>query len=310
MTRTVLVLSAMALVAGCALRGEDTGESSDDVVGASARVTRLADGAFRFETSIPARCDGCRDDDGDGLNDAWEDAALAQLTPAVTFDEDEPMLKAGNHDAFAAIGRVFPAPGDERRVIVSVLLLYARDYGAPNPLCFHAKSHAGDAERAAFEVELVGARGDAITRAAYTTGHEGTPDDQTTILRGADLSKLEDLGGRWRVYSSQAKHATYTSKKHCEEARLHSWTHRFCASEDCAPDGVSDADRFTRLPKVVNVGEVDHPRADDLSDLGFAGVRAWSEERFCGGIQGLSDEERAKCPDPLRTKLPKNPFAE
>ena len=132
---------------------------------------------------------------------------------------------------------------------------------------------------------------------------------KTTIVRDADLSKLEDVGGRWRVYSSQAKHATYMSKAHCENARLSSWTHRFCASEDCAPDGVSDPDRFTRLPKVLNAGEADHPRAADLASLGFPGVDAWSDDRFCGGVTGLSPDDVAKCPDPLHTKLVKNPFS-
>jgi hypothetical protein len=204
---------------------------------------------------------------------------------------------------------VFPS-GD--RVVVSVLILYARDYGAANPVCFSAKNHAGDAERAALELRITGG-GNAVSTAAYTTGHEGTPDDQTTIVRDGDQKKLEDVGGRWRVYSSQKKHATYMSKEHCEGAQLSSFLHRFCASEDCAPDKMSDEDnaRFTRLPKVLNVGEPDALRRenDDLSRLGFAGVRVSSDERFCGGITGLSDEERAKCPDSLKAKLPKDPFA-
>lgn len=304
----------LAAIPACALESERTGASNDAVVADAARVTRASDGAFRLESSIPARvanCGGpaCADEDGDGLVDAWEDAVLAELTPTVTFDEDEPMLKNESRDAFGAIGRVFPDPSAEGRVIVSVLLLYARDYGAPNPLCFHARAHAGDAERAALQLELVG-RGDAISRAAYTTGHEGTPDDQTRIVRGRDQAELEDIGGRWRVYSSQSKHATYMNKKHCEEARLSSFLHRFCASEDCAPDRVSDPERFTRLPKVLNVGEPGRPRADDLSSLGFRGVRAWDEARFCGGLEGIEDDDRAKCPDPLSAKLPKNPFAD
>lgn len=305
-----VALFGLALV-GCAITGdEDEAESSaDEINGDAVKVTRAPDGAFRIQSSLEARCAGCKDADRDGLNDEWEDAVLAKLTPLVTFDEDEPMMKSDNKDAFAAIGRVFPS-GD--RVVVSMLILYARDYGAPNPVCFHAKNHSGDAERAAFEIELTGG-GNAVTRAAYTTGHEGTVDDQTTIVRDGEQKRLEDVNGRWRVYSSQGKHATYMSKDHCEGARLSSFLHRFCASEDCAPDKMSDEDkqRFTRAPKVLNVGELDAPRAenDDLGRLGFSGVRAWSDERFCGGITGLSAEEHAKCPDALKSKLPKNPFA-
>jgi hypothetical protein len=308
-----VALIGLALV-GCAITSEDdAASSSDEINGEAVRVARAEDGAFRVSSSIPARCEGCKDVDHDGLNDEWEDAVLAKLTPLVTFDEDEPMMKGDNKDAFAAIGRVFPSPGSHDRVVVSVLILYAKDYGAPNPICFHAKSHSGDAERAALELEITGG-GNAISRAAYTTGHEGTEDDQTTIVRDGEQKRLEDVGGRWRVYSSQGKHATYMSKEHCESARLSSFLHRFCASEDCAPDDMNDDDksRFTRAPKVLNVGELDAPRADndDLGRLGFAGVRAWSDERFCGGVTGLSDEERAECPDPLKAKLPKNPFAE
>src|SRR5690349_13787919 len=100
-------------------------------------------------------------------------------------------MKSDNHDAFAAIGRVFPSPDSRDRVVVSVMLLYARDYGAPNVFCFHAKNHAGDAERAALELEITGG-GNAVSRAAYTTGHEGTEDDQTTIVRDGEQKRLED----------------------------------------------------------------------------------------------------------------------
>jgi hypothetical protein len=305
-----VALFGVALV-GCAMTSEDDAESGADEINADAvRVSRAPDGAFRVQSSLAARCAGCKDVDGDGLNDEWEDAVLAKLTPLVTFDEDEPMMKGDNRDAFAAIGRVFPS-GD--RVVVSVLILYAKDYGAPNPVCFGASSHSGDAERAALELEITGG-GNAVSRAAYTTGHEGTPEDQTTIVRDGEQKRLEDVNGRWRVYSSQGKHATYMSKEHCESARLSTLLHRFCASEDCAPDKMSDEakTRFTRAPKVLNVGELDAPRAEneDLGRLGFEGVRAWSDERFCGGITGLSDGERAKCPDALKAKLPKNPFAE
>lgn len=304
-------LMGLSLMA-CSLSSEDDVDSSSDEINAEAvRVTRAANGGFRIESSLSARCAGCKDVDHDGLNDEWEDAVLAKLTPLVTFDEDEPMMKSDNKDAFAAIGRVFPSAGASDRVVVSVLILYAKDYGAPNPICFSAKNHSGDAERAALELQITGG-GNAISRAAYTTGHEGTEDDQTTIVRDGEQKRLEDVGGRWRVYSSQGKHATYMSKDHCENARLSTFLHRFCASEDCAPDKMSDEDkqRFTRLPKVLNVGELGAPRTDndDLGRIGFAGVRAWSDERFCGGITGLNDEERAKCPDSLKSKLPKNPF--
>jgi len=289
---------------------DETGEASDDIVGGDAvQVTRSADGGFTVKSRLAAKfadCKGCKDDDHDGLSDAWEDAVLAKLTPMVTFDEDEPLMKSDNHDEFGAIGRVFPA-GD--KIVVSVMFLYTKDYGAANPICFHTHNHAGDAERAALELTLTG-RGDAVSVAAYTTAHEGTEDDQTTIVRAEGQKALEDLAGRWRVYSAQNKHGTYMSKDHCEGAHLHTFLHRFCASEDCAPDGVKDPSLFTELPKIVNVGEPNGQRVHDLAAVGFPGVDAWDmTNRFCGGLKGLSADAVKECPDPLGVKLPKNPFA-
>jgi hypothetical protein len=311
----VALCCAFGLVA-CAAEAEDTDDAIEAATTAT-QVTRQRDRSFAITVAVPARvsdCTGadCADADGDGLVDRWEDAILDALRPAVTFDEDEPLMKRGNTDAFAALGRVFPRPSDPNRVVMSVLLLYAKDYGAANPVCLHAHSHAGDAERAALELELTGG-GNATVRTGFTTGHEDTVDDQTRIVRGAELSELEHIKdsvtrqARWRVYSSQSKHATYMSKKHCENARLSNFFHQFCGAEDCAPDRVADPSRFTRLPAIVNAGEEGAPRITDLTAIGFAGVNPWGDERFCGGVS-VTDEERAKCPDSLHKKLLKNPF--
>jgi hypothetical protein len=303
----IFSILGVALI-GCALdTSDDVDASSEDIVSDPVTVARAPDGGFKITSTIPARCAGCKDDDRDGLNDAWEDAVLAKITPFVTFDEEEPLMQKGNHDSFGAIGRVFPF-GD--RIVVSVLFLYTKDYGAQNPLCFHSHNHAGDVERAALELKLTGGS-NAISVAAYTTAHEGTEDDQTTIVDGIGQKLLEDIGGHWRVYSAQNKHGTYMSKAHCENARLATWLHRFCASEDCAPDNMPEAEkaRFTVLPKVLNVGELGAPRNDDLTSIGFPGEHAWGADRFCGGLKGLSADDIKQCPDALKDKLPKNPFA-
>ncbi len=317
--RAALWLSVGLPLALAACSGDpDFEHSQEDFTGPEMRVKRDSDGAFRVEATLAARtaeCDApvprCNDSDRDGLVDLWEDAILEHMHPAVTFDEDEPLLRSGSRDAFGALGRVFPAPDNPNRVIVSVQLLYTRDYGAQNPACFGISAHPGDVERAAFELELLGA-GNAIMTAAYTTGHEGTATDQTTIVRGRELSRLEHVGSppigvRWRVYSSQSKHATYMSKNHCENARFPP-LFAVCASEDCAPDSVADPERFTRVPKILNAGEDAARRAGDLGVIGFPGIDAWSDAKFCGGLDVTPAQER-KCPDSLRTKLSKDPFA-
>ncbi|HEY8077379.1 MAG TPA: hypothetical protein VIF62_24805 [Labilithrix sp.] len=292
--------------------GEDVADSQDELEAGKIQVSRDASGALVLATGRPARMSSCHDArtcvdaDGDGLVDAWEAIALDRLRPFVTFDEGEPLI-GSKTDTFASIGRV--APTGDNHVLVNILLLYTRDYGAQNPVCFSASAHDGDVEHVALDLEIVGA-GKAIVRRFFTTGHEGTSDDQSRIWSSADFHRLEfahDGNGepRWRVYSSRSKHATYATKSLCENAHMSSLLHQFCLDEDCAPDDVDHPERYTILPKIENGGEKNHPMADDLGALGFAGEHAWGAERFCGGLHPSS---RKDCPPPVGDKLAANPF--
>jgi hypothetical protein len=314
----IAILTVAALVA-CGGSSDEIESASDDLTGAArARVTRAQSSALRFDSAIAARVDACKGDcldaDGDGLVDAWEAAVLDKLRPAVTFDEDEPLMKDGGA-SFAMLGRVFPGAGGH--VVVNVLLLYTSDYGAQNPVCFHKSKHAGDVERVAMELELDGASsaGGARVIAAFTTGHEGTEDDQSRVWKneelGSALRYLDDATThepRWQVFPSQNKHATYATIEQCQSVHLKQWTHDFCIDEDCAPDRVRDATRFTRIPTILNAGEPGAPLTDDLRPLGFAGERAWSDDTFCGGLR-VDAEAKKECPPSIKSKLLKNPFA-
>src|SRR5262249_12006104 len=157
--------------------------------------------------------------------------------------------------------------------------------------------------------QLVGKNGNAMVTSLFTTGHEGTEDDQSRIWSGADLPHLESIEDpvtkepRWRVYSSQAKHATYATKNQCESVRMKAILHRICVNEDCAPDGVSEKDlpRFTRVPKVLNAGEQNGQRVTDLGVLGFKGEGAWNDLKFCGGL--AVDRAKDDCPPTVKSKL-------
>jgi hypothetical protein len=321
---TIVTASALALAA-CTGSSDDVESSSDDITGAArAHVTRAEGGALGFATPIAARVDACtsgpdacKDADHDGLVDAWEAAVLDRLRPAVTFDEDEPLIKDGSA-AFAMLGRVFP--GAAGHVVVNILLLYTSDYGAQNPVCFHKSKHAGDVERVALELELdesKGSAGGARVIAAFTTGHEGTEDDQSRVWKGDELGKtLKYINDgathepRWQVFPSQNKHATYATIEQCQAVHLKQWTHDFCIDEDCAPDRVRDAARFTRVPAIINAGEPGAPLSDDLAPLGFPSERAWSDDKFCGSLGATLDAEAKKeCPPSVKSKLLKNPFA-
>lgn len=317
----VSIVSAIGLMAlvGCGAAGEEVGSESDDVVaGAAAKVSR-AGGGLRIETGVAARMadckaagDACSDRDGDGLVDAWEAAILDRLRPAVTFDEDEPLMKQDNHDAFAMLGRVFPRANGH--VVVNVLLLYTRDYGAQNPVCLHTSRHAGDVERVAMDLELSADGRSASVVAAFTTGHEGTEDDQSRVWKGAELGStlryVDDPSThqpRWQVFPSQNKHATYATVEQCQGVHLKQWTHDFCIDEDCKPDKVRDPARFTRIPPIANAGEPGKPLTDDLGGLGFPRERAWSDDKFCGGLQVDADAKK-DCPPSVKSKLLRDPF--
>ena len=312
-------LGAIAIALGavaCTATVEDVGASADDITEGGPHVTRSDGGALSFHAGRAARVAACHascaDADGDGLVDAWEASVLEHLRPTVTFDEGEPLLKKGSKDVFASLARVAPVGTD--RVLVNILLLYTRDFGAQNPLCFHASSHAGDVEHVALELQLVGTKGDAVVRRMYTTGHEGTEDDQSRVFEGAALGTLVYLDDpatgepRWNVYASRSKHATYATKKLCESSHFKSLTHRFCLDEDCSPDGVSDPARFTVLPPVTNAGEPAHHLVDALDALGFPGEAAWTDARFCGGLK-VDANAYENCPPPVKDKIAEDPFA-
>jgi hypothetical protein len=204
------------------------------------------------------------------------------------FAEDEPLL----NDADATLvdlGRVVPIDPSASRIRVFIVLAYSRDYGCH----LGVSAHAGDSERVVVDLRAE-ANGDVVITAAYAAAHEGTLFDHGQILQGNDVDQLEwvpeDRGEpRWVVYSSRGKHATYLSSSACDGA--FAGCVESCGSGPTAP---------SRLPRVFNMGEPDAPRVDALDDLGLPGERAWSEQRFCGGLAGAH-----RCTSPLREKLTK-----
>ncbi len=241
----------------------------------------------------------CVDDDGDGLNDAWEAAALDQLRPAVEFDEEEPLIKKGGK--FAAIGRVAPVPSRAGHIVVNIALLYATDYGVAKPWCFHAGSHPGDSEHVSIELDRRTTGFDMDVTGVYTAAHAGTDVTQSKVYR--DIASLESTSeGRWQVYSSQGKHATYVTKKVCEDADFPGIVD-VCLNEDC---GANHDPRFIVIPSIANAGEEKHPMVDALDGLGFPGDHAWGGAKFCGGAN-VSD--RSDCAGSVRSKLNADPFA-
>lgn len=239
----------------------------------------------------------CGDVDLDLLTDAWEDAALDLLRPAIRFDEAEPLV----NDATAVlvdVGRVAPADDGSGAIRVYVMIGYHQDYGR----CL-VSAHHGDSERVAIDLEPVGP-GDADALGFYTAAHEGTITDSGHRFTDAELAELSfptdpaTGGPRWMIWASDGKHASYGTAQRCEDAQ---WAP--CVEEDCEADGV-DALAYTRVPDVFNAGEEAAPRLTDLDGIGFPGEHAWADQDFCGGL----GDDVFGCAAPVREKLLVDPF--
>ena len=267
-------------------------------------MTMAARWKARRPASLPRDIGGCpegapcEDVDEDGLNDAWEDAALDRLRPLRRFDEAEPAVT--DEDAgLADIGRVVPAG---EGVHLYVMLGYARDYGS----CGGFSGHDGDSERVAIAVADYpeGGPGGAVVEAVYTAAHEGTINDHGQVFDSDMLGGLvftadpETAEPRWVVFPSAGKHATYATVAICEGI-----SPLPCVDEDCAPDGVDDPEAFDRLPAAFNAGEPDAPRLTDLAPAGYPGDEAWVDQDFCGG-QGPGT-----CSSSVLEKLTVDPFS-
>lgn len=269
-------------------------------------VTEAHDSAIAVRTNLPLEVSSClllaeapcEDLDLDGLVDLWEDEILARVRPSLQLDEAEPLVD-DPEAVLAMVGRVFPV-GD--LIHVYIMIGYHYDYGRCG-----LSSHDGDSERVAVALQRMfgpeDGPGDVRILSAYTAAHEGTLTDEGATYEGASLSELSfptdpSTGEpRWRVWSSDGKHATYGSVDACESASFVP-----CIEEDCAPDGV-DPLLFEILPPIANAGEPTAPLLTDLSSLGFPDEDAWLEQDFCGG-RGRG----GPCSAPVRDKLTADPF--
>jgi hypothetical protein len=238
----------------------------------------------------------CGDIDQDGLTDAWEDGILDRVRPAVEFDEAEQRVDDATA-VLAMVARVVPVVD---RIHVYVMIGYDLDYGRCG-----LSGHDGDSERVAVSLAPMAGEGpgDVAFVGAYTAAHEGTIGDEGRVYDSATLGELSfpadptDGTPRWRVFSSDGKHATYGTLDHCESTSVVP-----CVEEDCGADGVDPA-AYRELPPIWNAGEPELPRLSDLGPIGFPGEDAWAAQDFCGGRgRGLL------CASPVVEKLTVDPF--
>jgi len=215
---------------------------------------------------------------------------------------------ANKQNVLASIGRV--APFGQNHVVVNIVLLYTRDYGAQNPICFSASEHPGDVEHVAIDLEITG-KGTAIVRTLFTTGHEGTEDDQSRRWKGADFRTLKfptdpaTSEPRWAGVRVAEQARYLRDEAAVRERQLQVVPPRFLPRRDLARRRRLASRAFHAPPKIENAGEAAHHLVDDLAHIGFAGEHVWGDQRFCGGVRVSS---RKDCPPSIASKLAGNPF--
>ena len=76
-------------------------------------------------------CQGahCKDADGDGQNDLWENIAAEQLRPRLLLDSDDGLFSR-NSDSVRVLTSVLPIErGGESYVLFADVVAFSRDYG-------------------------------------------------------------------------------------------------------------------------------------------------------------------------------------
>jgi len=247
----------------------------------------------------------CKDADGDGLNDLWENVALHQLRPILMMDRDDGFFRSKPPDAVRVISSVTPmSRGDERYILFAHAVAFTRDYGVMGLPSAFGFDHPGDTEAVGLAFN-VGDNDELRWAATIAKGHHCLTCSPTYSFHTQSF----DPEGPPRVFVERDKHGLWHSRRRCDQR----------AAFEC------DGDRVLR-PPAVNAGEwsengvstlvdaidrrlEDGPHAA-LSDV-FEGEAIWSSGRaavtgrFCGGRRrGCSKSRSANLPgDVLRQLL-------
>lgn len=227
---------------------------------------------------MPGTAAAVGDVDGDGLDDALEDALASRFFPHVWFDSGENSGctdPATSTNPGTALARVRRHPQDATKIAILYVVLYRRDCG--DFLGFG--SHHGDVEP--FSVTLSPNSSCSHGYGAFslkTVAHEGTwfeHTDQRLLGNSCTWGRL--AGGSptvARIYSSENKHGNYASDESCDAGAA--------GFDNCS-------ESFRHNFNVFNVGEDSRRRIDELSAYQFPGEFTWSPVRFSGSLSRGSD---------------------
>ncbi|MFO1057485.1 MAG: hypothetical protein U1E53_11025 [Dongiaceae bacterium] len=286
----------------------------------------VEDGGRKLISSVPFLVDadgvgGTTDTDGDGVDQAVEDAILQRLNPQIELDEEEDWLQHRPTDKVFQFGRVTPYPNRQvgRYLLVYYATTWSRDYGrfAIGLDAYDenvAQRHNGDVELVVEAWEILDPKTAAL-RWVYTSAHggeslhsgvwavEGRSCNDGKVDFGPDqtiCATLAFAGGRLSLQASEDKHAFYPTAAACEAVRL---VIRVGTGfgEDCGGGGT-----FTF--EVYNAGEPSHHLLDDIGSI-FAGEKLWTGDadgKFCGGHEGSYNAD-LPCPDRIGNRLASPP---
>jgi hypothetical protein len=226
------------------------------------------------------------DQDGDGLDDAFELELATAYLPHISLDPDDGCARSG------LLVRVRPHPADASKILVVYDHLFETDCGVGG--------HVGDNEVFGALIDPV-KPAPAGLLALRTASHQNTACERVTECSTCgDARPACDLQmARPVIYASKGKHGQYATKAQCP---LFGTCFDRCTLNAMAA-----------LPPIANAGEPQKPLITDLTDQGFITaangwtepevmhVDPWGPEDF-GGAGNIADDlvdpvfEPALCP--------------
>jgi len=249
------------------------------------------------------------DADKDGINQAWEDAAMNAANPQIEFDEHETMLSEPSHKV-ANFVRISPYASTTNRqyILFTYGIALSKDYGRYSLL-----PHNGDVEKVVEAWEVIDNK-HLVLRWVYTSAHSNTDTNHSGVWKAVGETSV-DCNVKWwpdetltatlefifsssnqsvlKVYASEDKHAIYPTEDSGESAKL--WYVPYPAPGWFVMEDVGSDERFQRRPPCINIGEEgeDVQLVDDISDI-FPNERVWSgniynSDKFAGGLEVNDD---------------------
>lgn len=238
---------------------------------------------------------GCKDADGDGLNDLWENVALHQLRPRLMLDSSDRLFRT--KDSVRVISSVVPLRrGAREYVLFAHVVTFSRDYGPPVLHSLLGFDHAGDTEAVGFAFAL---EPDGALRwaASVAKGHTCLTCKPSWHWYAQDW----DRDGAPLVWVEQDKHGLWQNGAECRARAAFSCGGERALRPEIVNAGDQRADGTAALVDALDRVAPDGPHAA-LAQV-FPGEALWSPERapvsgrFCGGhVKGCTRARSARIP--------------